>query len=154
AQYLPSDMPAKHGWGHSLVDEALELGRRAEARTLALHHHDPWRDDAALDRIADHARGWTWANAPELTAHVANEGLVLELGATTSAHAPMRMPRSARLCGSQRSAPICTTSVSVTKRPPTSSLAFESAPLHNSAAPTASAPRSRARRCHVSAAST
>jgi phosphoribosyl 1,2-cyclic phosphodiesterase len=56
AQYLPSDMPQKKGWGHSLVDEVLELGRLAEARTVVLHHHDPGRDDRALDEIAVHAR--------------------------------------------------------------------------------------------------
>ena len=32
AQYLPGDMPAKRGWGHSLVDEVLALARDAEAR--------------------------------------------------------------------------------------------------------------------------
>jgi ribonuclease BN (tRNA processing enzyme) len=79
AQYLASDMPAKHGWGHSVVDDVLELGRRAEARTLALHHHDPWRDDAALDRIAAHAREWAAAHAPATTTLVAHEGLTFDL---------------------------------------------------------------------------
>ena len=46
---MPDDMPAKRGWGHSVVDDVLALGRDAEARTVALHHHDPWRDDHALD---------------------------------------------------------------------------------------------------------
>ena len=40
AQYLPEEMPQKRGWGHSVVDQVLELGREAEARTLALYHHD------------------------------------------------------------------------------------------------------------------
>jgi phosphoribosyl 1,2-cyclic phosphodiesterase len=79
AQYLPSDMPAKHGWGHSLVDEVLALARDAEARAVALHHHDPDRDDDALDAIAAGATGWAQANAPGLSAIVAREGLVLEL---------------------------------------------------------------------------
>jgi phosphoribosyl 1,2-cyclic phosphodiesterase len=79
AQYLPSDMPHKHGWGHSLVDEVLELGRVAGARTLALHHHDPSRDDAALDAIAAHSEAWCQANAREMRALVASEGLTLDL---------------------------------------------------------------------------
>ena len=79
AQYLPSDMPAKHGWGHSLVDEVLGLARDAEARTVALHHHDPDRDDDALDAIAAGATRWARAHAPGLDAIVAREGLVLEL---------------------------------------------------------------------------
>ena len=79
AQYLPADMPAKHGWGHSLVDEVLALARDAEARAVALHHHDPDRDDAALDVIAADATRWAQANARGLDAIVAREGLALEL---------------------------------------------------------------------------
>jgi phosphoribosyl 1,2-cyclic phosphodiesterase len=79
AQYMPEDMPAKHGWGHSVVDEVLELGRRAEARVVALHHHDPWRDDHALDMIAAHARAWCRAHAPSMTTLVASEGLALDV---------------------------------------------------------------------------
>lgn len=77
AQYLPSDMPAKRGWGHSVVDDVLALARAAEARTVALHHHDPDRDDAALDAIAAHAAEWVRAEAPALRAVVAREGLEL-----------------------------------------------------------------------------
>jgi phosphoribosyl 1,2-cyclic phosphodiesterase len=79
AQYLPSDMPAKHGWGHSLVSEVLDVARRAEVRTVALHHHDPDRDDAALDVIAADSNRWTAEHAPKLTAVVAREGLALQL---------------------------------------------------------------------------
>jgi phosphoribosyl 1,2-cyclic phosphodiesterase len=79
AQYLPSDMPAKHGWGHSLVDEVLALARDAEARAVALHHHDPDRDDAALDDIAAGAARWAEATARSLATIVAREGLALEL---------------------------------------------------------------------------
>jgi phosphoribosyl 1,2-cyclic phosphodiesterase len=79
AQYLPSDMPAKHGWGHSLVDDVLALARDAEARAVALHHHDPDRDDDALDAVAAGATRWAAANAPSLTTIVAREGLDLDL---------------------------------------------------------------------------
>src|SRR5688572_17259683 len=79
AQYLPSDMPAKHGWGHSLVDEVLSLARTAETRAVALHHHDPDRDDDALDAIARHAEAWAATNAPGLRPHVARESLALDL---------------------------------------------------------------------------
>jgi len=79
AQYMPDDMPAKRGWGHSVVDDVLALGRDAEARTVALHHHDPWRDDHALDLIANHARAWCRAHAPKMSTLVASEGLRLEV---------------------------------------------------------------------------
>jgi phosphoribosyl 1,2-cyclic phosphodiesterase len=79
AQYLPQDMPAKHGWGHSLVGEVLALGHKAEARALALHHHDPDRDDDALDAIATHSTLWAATHAPHLRTMVAKESLVLDL---------------------------------------------------------------------------
>jgi phosphoribosyl 1,2-cyclic phosphodiesterase len=79
AQYLPSDMPAKRGWGHSVVDEVLDLARRASVETIALHHHDPDRDDAALDVIAANASEWAKREAPGMQSVVASEGLTLEL---------------------------------------------------------------------------
>lgn len=79
AQYLPEEMPQKRGWGHSVVDQVLELGREAEARTVALYHHDPDRDDVALDRIAGHAAAWAQAYAPAMHSLVAAERLTLEV---------------------------------------------------------------------------
>jgi len=77
AQYVAEDMPAKRGWGHSVVDEVLELAKLASVQTIALHHHDPDRDDAALDAIA--ARADRWARANGLASVVAAEGLELAL---------------------------------------------------------------------------
>jgi phosphoribosyl 1,2-cyclic phosphodiesterase len=77
AQYLPADMPAKHGWGHSVIDDVFALAKTSGAKRLALHHHDPERDDDALDAIAETARGWGRANGVE--ALVAHEGLTVEL---------------------------------------------------------------------------
>lgn len=79
AQYLAHDMPAKRGWGHSVVDQVLALARDAEARAVALHHHDPDRDDDALDAIGAHAAQWTREHAPALRAVVAREGETFEL---------------------------------------------------------------------------
>ena len=79
AQYLPVDMPAKLGWGHSLVSEVLALGREAEAKTLALYHHDPSRDDAALDALGAEAAAWAAEHAKAMGVVVAAEGLVVEV---------------------------------------------------------------------------
>ena len=81
AQYLPADMPAKRGWGHSQVEQVLELARDAEARRVALHHHDPERDDDALDQIAASSAAWGKEHAPHLETMVGREGLVLDLRA-------------------------------------------------------------------------
>ncbi|HEY8091404.1 MAG TPA: MBL fold metallo-hydrolase, partial [Polyangiaceae bacterium] len=79
AQYVPADMPAKRGWGHSVVEQVLALGKDAEARMLALHHHEPERDDDALDAVAASAEQWARAEAPAMKTLVARESLSLEL---------------------------------------------------------------------------
>ena len=79
AQYLRADMPAKRGWGHSVVDEVLALAKDAGVRELALHHHDPDRDDDALDAIAAGAKSWADEHAKDLATRVAREGLVIDL---------------------------------------------------------------------------
>ena len=58
AQYLQSDMPAKHGWGHSLVQQARRLAVAAEVKHLILFHHDPVRTDDGLDAIQEETRAW------------------------------------------------------------------------------------------------
>ena len=78
AQYVASDLPGKRGWGHSQVDQVLALARDAEAHAVALHHHDPDRDDDALDAIAVHAAHWARAHTPSLRAIVASEGMAFD----------------------------------------------------------------------------
>ncbi len=56
AQYVPSDYPAKRGWGHSLVEEVLELAIAARCQRLALFHHDPSRTDEQVFAIERDAR--------------------------------------------------------------------------------------------------
>ena len=51
AQYLGTDMPHKHGWGHSLVSQVRQLAVDAEATSLVMFHHDPDRSDAEIDFI-------------------------------------------------------------------------------------------------------
>jgi phosphoribosyl 1,2-cyclic phosphodiesterase len=79
AQYLAADMPAKRGWGHSTVDDVLLLGQKAETPHLVLFHHDPDRDDVALDALGAAASAWMKENAPRTRVTVAREGLVLSL---------------------------------------------------------------------------
>jgi ribonuclease BN (tRNA processing enzyme) len=87
AQYLESDMPHKHGWGHSLVSQVQELAVAAEVQHLVLFHHDPDRTDEALDAVQDATQDWLrQQHAPMqctvafegLTIHLAPEGVVLE----------------------------------------------------------------------------
>ncbi len=43
--------PPRRGWGHSTIEEALEVARLADAKRLVLFHHDPSRTDAQLRDI-------------------------------------------------------------------------------------------------------
>jgi phosphoribosyl 1,2-cyclic phosphodiesterase len=79
AQYVPADMPAKRGWGHSVIPDVLELGRSAGAGVLALFHHDPSRSDDELDIIGFDAAAWAKEHAPGMAAIVAREGLTVDV---------------------------------------------------------------------------
>src|SRR5712691_5489668 len=74
AQYLQSDMPAKHGWGHSLVRQACELAVAAEVKHLILLHHDPERTDDGLDAIQEAERAWLHTQDRHMQCTVAYEG--------------------------------------------------------------------------------
>ena len=53
AQYTASEYPSKVGWGHSTVEYVVEIARSAGVRKLALFHHDPLRDDKAVDGLVE-----------------------------------------------------------------------------------------------------
>ena len=77
AQYLAAEYPAKQGWGHSTVEYAVRACERADVRCLILTHHDPSRDDAAVDRVVAHALSFRGKPALEIVA--AAEGLTREV---------------------------------------------------------------------------
>jgi phosphoribosyl 1,2-cyclic phosphodiesterase/DNA-binding response OmpR family regulator len=56
AQYLAEEYPSKVGWGHSTVEYVVDAAAAANARRLALYHHDPTRTDDAVDELLDMAR--------------------------------------------------------------------------------------------------
>ncbi len=79
SQYTVAEFPAKSTWGHCTAEFAVQVAREAGARRLVLFHHDPSRDDAAVDEILARARGLAPGTGIEevLAAH---EGLVISLG--------------------------------------------------------------------------
>jgi len=79
SQYLAEDMPAKLGWGHSVVTEVLRLGILAEPRQLALFHHDPERSDTALDLIGATSQAFIKSEGKATKVLVASEGLSVTL---------------------------------------------------------------------------
>jgi len=87
AQYLAAEYAAKEGWGHSTVEYAIRACERAGVRRLMLTHHDPSRDDSAVDRlVADAHRFRRGESALEIAAGA--EGLTIEIRGT----APPALP--------------------------------------------------------------
>lgn len=77
AQYLNSEYnsrtDAKKGWGHSTVERAVSVAKRAEVRRLVLFHHEPTHDDNTMEKIERKARKLfpaTFAAYEGLTLHL------------------------------------------------------------------------------------
>jgi phosphoribosyl 1,2-cyclic phosphodiesterase len=79
AQYVPSDFPAKEGWGHSLYTDVVDTALDAHVRHLMLTHHDPDRNDDALDAIVEDARRRIAAKGSTMECSAAAEGSVMYL---------------------------------------------------------------------------
>ena len=79
AQYIEEDMPMKHGWGHSLINEVTDLGIASEVKNLVYFHHDPERTDDALDAELEKAKHMLKKNGSSVIPHFAHEGLKLTL---------------------------------------------------------------------------
>jgi phosphoribosyl 1,2-cyclic phosphodiesterase len=79
AQYEEREMDDKRGWGHSSMESVLELGEKAETPHLVLFHHDPDRDDDALDVLGWRAQSTLRQRKSATQATVAHEGLTLRI---------------------------------------------------------------------------
>jgi CheY-like chemotaxis protein len=69
-------------WGHTPAEWAVDYALAAGAKRLALFHHDPQRDDAALDRLLDVCR--RRAAGSRLDVFAAAEGDVVEVASDRS----------------------------------------------------------------------
>jgi phosphoribosyl 1,2-cyclic phosphodiesterase/CheY-like chemotaxis protein len=79
AQYTVDEYPKKIGWGHTPAEWAVDYALTAGAKRLALFHHDPLRDDDALDRLVEICRQRVVSAGGSLEVFAAAEGQVLEL---------------------------------------------------------------------------
>jgi phosphoribosyl 1,2-cyclic phosphodiesterase/CheY-like chemotaxis protein len=79
AQYTAAEYPAKIGWGHSTIEYAVDVAMAANARKLALYHHDPNRGDDAVDLLVGTARERVAAASADLSVVGAAEGSTIEL---------------------------------------------------------------------------
>jgi phosphoribosyl 1,2-cyclic phosphodiesterase/CheY-like chemotaxis protein len=80
AQYTESEYASKIGWGHSTAEYAVDICNAVGVKQLALTHHDPMRDDDAVDRIIDAMRARLSTSRQSLHVFAAAEGETIELG--------------------------------------------------------------------------
>jgi phosphoribosyl 1,2-cyclic phosphodiesterase len=71
--YTDEELAEHAGWGHSSWQQGIRLAQEAGAGRLCLFHHDPDRDDDAMDRIKANAE----AARPGTV--VAREGLQIDI---------------------------------------------------------------------------
>ncbi len=54
AQYTEEEYKAsKRGWGHTSMEDAIELSKKAGVKKLALFHHEPLYSDERLDELSE-----------------------------------------------------------------------------------------------------
>lgn len=86
AQYTAGEYPAKLGWGHSTIEYAVDVAAAANVRQLALYHHDPARNDDAVDQLIEAARKRAASLESELVVTAAAEGAAIELRGAANAN--------------------------------------------------------------------
>lgn len=79
AQYSLSEYQQRLGWGHSPVEYPVDVALAAQARRLALFHHEPWHDDSTIDGLVTTCRQRVAARAGTLHVFAAAEGQTLDL---------------------------------------------------------------------------
>ena len=74
-------MPAKHGWGHSLISQVRQLAVDSQVKNLVMFHHDPERSDGELDEIAIESARYFKSHGSRIGSYIAAEGLTFDLAA-------------------------------------------------------------------------
>src|SRR2546427_741564 len=79
AQYTEEEFRQRVGWGHSTVEYAVDVAMAAGAKRVALFHHDPTHDDAAMERLEASARARAQAAGSRMEVFAAREGIELTI---------------------------------------------------------------------------
>ena len=87
AQYTAAEYPSHVGWGHSTLEYVVDLAVAGGVKHLALFHHDPRHDDAAVDALVVASGQRVLDAGGEVEVFAAAEGQVIELQAESVARA-------------------------------------------------------------------
>jgi len=81
SQYTTAEYAQKVGWGHSTMEYAMDVCRAAGAKRLAFTHHDPLRDDEAIDAVVAAVRAAKHDPASTLEVFAAADGMTVDVAA-------------------------------------------------------------------------
>lgn len=81
--FLEHEMLGRYDWGHSTVEDALQVACLAAARRLVLFHHHPNHSDTVIDQKLAMSRDLS--RGEDLIVEAAAEGLRLQTGQETTA---------------------------------------------------------------------
>ncbi len=87
-QYTAAEYPSRAGWGHSTLEYAVDLAVAGGVKQLALFHHDPRRDDAAVDALVVASRQRVSDAGGTVEVFAAAEGGVVTLQPKAARAAP------------------------------------------------------------------
>jgi phosphoribosyl 1,2-cyclic phosphodiesterase len=82
AQFTAQEYPQRIGWGHSPAEYVVQVCQAAGVKQVMLTHHDPLRDDEAVDRIIAGLRQRAAGMQPPLAIDGAAEGQLVEIAPT------------------------------------------------------------------------
>ena len=78
SSYTAHEYPAKIGWGHGTFDSSIDYARHAKARVLYCTHHEPTRNDDALEAALDQALAANPRRPGDPEVRLAREGEIYE----------------------------------------------------------------------------
>ncbi|MBI4179804.1 tetratricopeptide repeat protein [bacterium] len=79
AQYTEQEIEDKTGWGHSTLNDALDLATRSRARRLVLFHHDPTHEDRQIEEMEATIRKTAHKRRIPVQIEAAREGRVIRV---------------------------------------------------------------------------
>ncbi len=79
AQYTVEEYRTKVGWGHSPIESVVEFAIKANAKQLALFHHDPTHDDKTIDAMVEHSKKLLKTQKSNIQCFGAVEGMEIEI---------------------------------------------------------------------------
>lgn len=84
AQYTQEEYQSKEGWGHSTIQQCMDLALRGNVENVVFFHHDPERTDRELKRLEkEYKSTLNEKSNGEINGVFAREGMTLSVNETS-----------------------------------------------------------------------